>query len=155
MATTRWGAGPEGRRIADLGDGTYRNPVLAGDFPDPSVLKDGEDYYLTTSSFDAAPGLLLHHSRDLVNWTPLTFALPHPVSTTFAVDIAAHDGRYFIYIPFIPSAWAEPGFGRRRGSSSSTPTPWPGRGASRSTWASPVPSTRVTWSARTAGGTCS
>ncbi|CCH88160.1 Glycoside hydrolase [Modestobacter italicus] len=110
-STTRWGAGPEGRRIADLGDGTYRNPVLAGDFPDPSVLKDGEDYYLTTSSFDAAPGLLIHHSRDLVNWAPLTFALPRPITTGFAVDIAAHDGRYFIYIPFIPSAWAEPDFG--------------------------------------------
>ena len=46
-STTRWGAGPEGRRIADLGDGTYLNPVLAGDFPDPSILKDGDDYYLT------------------------------------------------------------------------------------------------------------
>ena len=63
-----WGTGLEGRRIADLGDGTYRNPVLAGDFPDPTVLKDGADYYLTTSSFDASPGLLIHHSRDLVNW---------------------------------------------------------------------------------------
>jgi beta-xylosidase len=98
-----WGTGLEGRRIADLGDGTYRNPVLAGDFPDPTVLKDGADYYLTTSSFDASPGLLIHHSRDLVNWAPLTFALPRPLTTVFAVDLVKHDGRYFIYIPFIPS----------------------------------------------------
>jgi xylan 1,4-beta-xylosidase len=101
-----WRTGLEGRRIADLGDGTYRNPVLAGDFPDPTVLKDGADYYLTTSSFDASPGLLIHHSRDLVNWAPLTFALPRPLTTVFAVDLVKHDGRYFIYIPFIPSPWA-------------------------------------------------
>jgi len=101
-----WGTGPEGQRIADLGNGTYRNPVLSGDFPDPTVLKDGEDYYLTTSSFDASPGLLIHHSRDLVNWAPLTFALPRPLTTVFAVDLVKHQGRYFIYIPFIPSPWA-------------------------------------------------
>ena len=106
----RWGTGMEGRRIADLGDGTYRNPVLAGDFPDPTVLRDGPDYYLTTSSFDASPGLLIHHSRDLVNWAPLTFALPRPLTTVFAVDLVKHGGRYFIYIPFIPSPWA-PEFG--------------------------------------------
>ena len=105
-----WGTGPDGRRIADRGDGTYRNPVLSGDFPDPTVLRDGPDYYLTTSSFDAAPGLLIHHSQDLVNWTPLTFALPRPLTTVFAVDLVKHAGRYFIYIPFVPSPWA-PEFG--------------------------------------------
>ena len=42
---------------ADLGNGTFLNPVLAGDRPDPSVLKDGDDYYLTLSSFTAYPGL--------------------------------------------------------------------------------------------------
>lgn len=102
-----WGTGHEGQRIADLGDGTYRNPVLSGDHPDPSVLKDGDDYYLTWSSFEAAPGLQILHSKDLVNWTPIGFALERPIATTFAVDIARHDGRYFIYIPFIPAPWAQ------------------------------------------------
>lgn len=105
-----WGTGHEGARIADLGDGTYRNPILAGDHPDPSILKDGDDYYLTWSSFEAAPGLPILHSRDLVNWTPIGFALERPIAVTFAVDIVKHRDRYFIYIPFIPAPWAE-GFG--------------------------------------------
>ena len=101
-----WGRGIEGQRRADLGNGTFRNPVLAGDYPDPSILRDGDDYYLTHSSFDAAPGLLIWHSRDLVNWRPLGNALPKPLGTVFAVDIAKHDGRYFIYIPFMKAPWS-------------------------------------------------
>jgi xylan 1,4-beta-xylosidase len=105
-----WGAGFEGQRIADRGDGTYLNPVLAGDHPDPSVLKDGNDYYLTWSSFEAAPGLQILHSRDLVNWTPIGAALERPIATVFAVDLVKHGDTYFLYIPFIPAPWAE-GFG--------------------------------------------
>lgn len=66
-----WAKGVEGQRKADLGDGTFLNPILTGDRPDPSILKDGADYYMTHSSFDAYPGLLIWHSRDLVNWTPV------------------------------------------------------------------------------------
>lgn len=100
----------EGQRRADRGDGTYLNPILAGDYPDPTVLADGDDYYLTYSSFEASPGLQLWHSRDLVNWTPIGPALDRPIATVFAVDLVKHDGRYYIYIPFIPAPWA-PGFG--------------------------------------------
>ena len=71
----RWARGVEGQRKADLGDGTFLNPILAGDHPDPSMLKDGDDYYMTFSSFDAYPGLVVWHSRDLVNWTPIGPAL--------------------------------------------------------------------------------
>ncbi|MDF8334638.1 family 43 glycosylhydrolase [Novosphingobium cyanobacteriorum] len=105
-ATPKWRAGIEGQRIADLGDGHYLNPILSGDYPDPSVLKDGDDYYMTHSSFDSAPGLLIWHSRDLVNWRPLGPALAKPLGTVFAVDIAKHDGRYFIYIPFMKASWS-------------------------------------------------
>ncbi len=101
-----WRVGIEGQRIADLGDGRFLNPVLAGDYPDPSVLKDGDDYYMTHSSFDSAPGLLIWHSRDLVNWRPVGPALAKPLGTVFAVDIAKHDGRYFIYIPFMKAPWS-------------------------------------------------
>src|SRR5215218_4242417 len=66
-----WARGIEGQRKADLGNGTFLNPVMAGDYPDPSILKDGDDYYMTFSSFDAYPGLVIWHSRDLVNWQPI------------------------------------------------------------------------------------
>lgn len=46
-----WARGIEGQRRADLGNGTFLNPILAGDHPDPSILKDGDDYYMTHSSF--------------------------------------------------------------------------------------------------------
>ena len=85
---------------------TFTNPILPGDRPDPAVIKVGDEYWMTYSSFEAAPGLLLHRSRDLVNWTYVTSALPNPVGNTFAVDIAEHDGRFFIYIPFIPTPWS-------------------------------------------------
>src|SRR4051812_44643486 len=63
----RWGRGFEGQRKADLGNGTYFNPIIAGDHPDPTILKDGADYYMTFSSFESYPGLVIWHSRDLVN----------------------------------------------------------------------------------------
>ncbi|HEX5216586.1 MAG TPA: family 43 glycosylhydrolase, partial [Vicinamibacterales bacterium] len=66
-----WPRGVEGQRKADLGNGFYLNPIMAGDHPDPSILKDGADYYMTFSSFDAYPGLVIWHSRDLVNWEPV------------------------------------------------------------------------------------
>jgi xylan 1,4-beta-xylosidase len=106
-ATPRWGTGPEGERRADLGNGWYRNPIMPGDYPDPSVLKDGDDYYMTHSSFDAAPGLIIWHSRDLVNWRPIGPALARPLGTVFAVDIAKHNGRYYIYIPFMKAPWSK------------------------------------------------
>jgi len=73
--TLRWTPGIEGQRKADLGNGFYLNPIISGDHPDPTVLKDGDDYYMTFSSFDAVPGIVIWHSKDLVNWAPITTAL--------------------------------------------------------------------------------
>jgi xylan 1,4-beta-xylosidase len=53
----------------------YLNPIFAGDYPDPSILCDGNDYYIVNSSFEYYPGLLIWHSKDLINWTPVTHAL--------------------------------------------------------------------------------
>ena len=94
-----WGRGFEGQRIADLGDGAFRNPIMAGDRPDPTILKDGADYWMTFSSFDAYPGVMIWHSRDLVNWRPIGPALRTPIGSVWACDIAKHRGRYYIYIP--------------------------------------------------------
>lgn len=95
----RWGTGIEGQRRADLGDGTYLNPVFPGDHPDPTILVDGEDYYLTFSSFDAYPGIVIWHSRDLVNWTAITAALNTPIGSVWAPELVKHDGHYYCYIP--------------------------------------------------------
>ena len=101
-----WKRGIENQRQADLGDGTFLNPVFAGDRPDPSVLRDGEDYYLTSSSFDAYPGLPIWHSRDLVNWQPLGHAITKHVGSIWAPDIVKHEGRYYIYFPARrPGTW--------------------------------------------------
>lgn len=91
--------GIEGQRRGDLGNGRFLNPVLAGDRPDPAILKDGADYYLTFSSFDAYPGLTIWHSRDLVNWQPRTAALARNIGSVWAVSLDKHAGRYFLYIP--------------------------------------------------------
>ena len=94
--------GVEGQRRADLGDGTYLNPIVAGDHPDPTVLKDGDDYYMTFSSMMSYPGIIIWHSRDLVNWAPIGPALTKPVGSVWAMDLVKHDGRYYIYIPATP-----------------------------------------------------
>jgi xylan 1,4-beta-xylosidase len=58
--------------------GRFRNPILPGSYPDPSICRVGPDYYLVTSSFEYFPGLPMHHSRDLVNWRPLGHVLTRP-----------------------------------------------------------------------------
>jgi len=94
-----WRRGVDGQRVADLGDGRFLNPVLAGDRPDPAILKDGRDYYLTFSSFDSYPGCVIWHSRDLVNWRPIGPALTRNIGSVWAVSLEKHAGRYFLYIP--------------------------------------------------------
>lgn len=58
--------------------GEYRNPVISGFNPDPSICRDGEDYYLATSTFEYFPGVPIYHSRDLVNWRLVGHALHRP-----------------------------------------------------------------------------
>lgn len=100
----------DGRWFADQGDGTYRNPVLIGDYSDPDVVRVGEDYYLTASSFTDVPGLPILHSRDLVNWTLIGHALAHvPPEAHYAMPrrgggvwapaIRHRGGRFLIYYP--------------------------------------------------------
>lgn len=61
---------------ADNGDGTYKNPILHADYSDPDVIRVGDDFYMTSSSFNCIPGLPVLHSKDLVNWELIGHALP-------------------------------------------------------------------------------
>ncbi|HTX64453.1 MAG TPA: family 43 glycosylhydrolase [Opitutaceae bacterium] len=96
--------------MPDRGDGTYRNPVLFADYSDPDVVRVGDDFWLTASSFSQVPGLPILHSRDLVNWTLVNHALPRLVPADFFAEprhgggvwapaIRYHAGKYWIYYP--------------------------------------------------------
>ena len=61
--------------VSDNGDGTYTNPVLHSDFSDPDVVRVGEDYYMTASSFTCSPGLPILHSKDL-GFDKISWVLP-------------------------------------------------------------------------------
>jgi beta-xylosidase len=91
-------------------DGTFVNPIIHADYSDPDVVRVGADYYMTSSSFSAVPGLPILHSRDLVNWTLVNHALPRlvpedhfrvprPGGGVWAPAIRYHDGRYWIFYP--------------------------------------------------------
>ncbi|GCF07552.1 glycoside hydrolase family 43 protein [Dictyobacter arantiisoli] len=85
---------------------TYTNPVLPGFYPDPSVCRVGEDYYLVTSSFEYFPGIPLFHSRDLIHWQQIGHCLTrasqvplaHIDSSTgiFAPTLRYHQGRFYM-----------------------------------------------------------
>ena len=96
--------------VPDLGDGTYKNPVLFADYSDPDAVRVGDDFYLVSSSFHCVPGLPILHSRDLVNWTLINHALPvQPPADHFATvrhgegvwapAIRFHGGKFWIYYP--------------------------------------------------------
>jgi len=84
---------------AKVADGFYQNPIFAGDYADPSIIRDGEDYYIVNSSFYYYPGLLIWTSKDLVNWKPVTHALKKNVGTVWAPDIVKYRGKFYIYFP--------------------------------------------------------
>ncbi|GGK10503.1 glycoside hydrolase [Yeosuana aromativorans] len=101
--------------VADNGNGTYKNPIIYADYSDPDVVRVGDDYYMTASSFNAAPGLPILHSKDMVNWTLINHALPEQVPTevfkipqhgngVWAPSIRYHNNELYIY-------WGDPDFG--------------------------------------------
>ncbi|MCB0450145.1 MAG: glycoside hydrolase 43 family protein [Confluentibacter sp.] len=101
--------------VADNGDGTYKNPIIYADYSDPDVVRVGDDYFMTASSFNAAPGLPILHSKDMVNWKLINHALPLqiPIETfnvpqhgngVWAPSIRYHNNEIYIY-------WGDPDFG--------------------------------------------
>lgn len=99
----------------DNGDGTYTNPVIDADYSDPDVCVVGDDYYMTASSFNCIPGLPILHSKDLVNWDIIGYALkklepeeifnkPSHGNGVWAPCIRHHNGEFYIY-------WGDPDHG--------------------------------------------
>jgi alpha-N-arabinofuranosidase len=99
----------------------FRNPILPGFYPDPSICRVGEDYYLVTSTFEYFPGLPIFHSRDLINWRQIGHALDRPSQLNldgvmasrglYAPTIRHHapsgegDGRFYITNTLVSSAY--------------------------------------------------
>ncbi|MBZ5579719.1 MAG: glycoside hydrolase 43 family protein [Acidobacteriia bacterium] len=102
-----------GARPADLGNGTYRNPVLFADYSDPDVIRVGADYYLVSSSFHFMPGIPILKSHDLVNWTIIGHVYQRLeldpkysmvggtryAGGSWAPAIRFHQGRFYVYFP--------------------------------------------------------
>ena len=104
----------------DNGDGTFTNPVINADYSDPDVICVGDDYYLTASSFNCIPGLPILHSKDMVNWEIIGYALkslysgdrlkeshfsrPQHGNGVWAPSMRYHNGEYYIY-------WGDPDYG--------------------------------------------
>lgn len=84
----------------------YGNPILQGFYPDPSVLRVGDDYYLVNSTFSWFPGMPIFHSRDLVNWTQIGDAIDRTTQLNFAnmnmgqgvyaPDLSWHNGKFYL-----------------------------------------------------------
>jgi beta-xylosidase len=92
---------------------TYRNPVLFADYSDPDVIRDGNNYYLVSSTFAFVPGILILQSNDLVHWTILGHVLPRIEIApqydmvdgnrygrgVWAPSIRKHGGLFYVYFP--------------------------------------------------------
>ncbi len=96
----------ESQEQVSLKEGEFRNPIISGYAPDPTVARVGDDYYVVTSSFTHFPGLPIYHSKDLVNWTQVANAIDRPEQFDFsglevsrgifAPDISFHEGTYYL-----------------------------------------------------------
>lgn len=85
-----------------------QNPILKGFYPDPTICRVGEDFYLATSSFSFFPGVPIFHSRDLVHWAQIGHAIHRPDQIElapehisgglFAPTLRYHDGKFYVIV---------------------------------------------------------
>ncbi len=94
-----------GNQIITINSKYYQNPVLGGDYPDPSVLRVEKDFYMTHSSFDYYPGLLIWHSTDLIHWERVCHALNKYVGSVWAPDLVKYKDTFYIYFPAGGTNW--------------------------------------------------
>lgn len=94
----------------DLGNGLYKNPIIHADYSDPDVIRVGNTYYMTSSSFNSTPGLPLLESKDMINWELVGHAIPQQVPLdvfakpqhgkgVWAPCLRYHDGKFWIFYP--------------------------------------------------------
>ena len=80
---------------------TYTNPVIRGDFPDPTVIRVGQDYYAAGTTSDFAPNYPLYHSKDLVNWNKIGAVFNNPPEwikgDCWAPELFYNNGTYYVY----------------------------------------------------------
>lgn len=109
----------------------YRNPIISGYHPDPSICRVGEDYYIVNSSFEYFPGVPIYHSKNLINWELIGYCLSEkgklplhkcrPSGGIYAPTLRYHDGYFFmittnvshggnfiVYTKDITGEWSEP-----------------------------------------------
>ncbi|MFC7196058.1 family 43 glycosylhydrolase [Halosimplex aquaticum] len=77
----------------NLDDDQYQNPIIYADYSDPDVVRVGDDYFMTASSFNAVPALPILHSRDLVNWRLVNHAIDELPPPSTARSTATASGR--------------------------------------------------------------
>ena len=79
--------------------------ILSGDYPDPSIMRDGKDYYMTHSPFYYMPGFLIWHSQDLMNWEPVCRVMPEYDGSAMAPDLLKYGDTFYIYYPAAGTNW--------------------------------------------------
>jgi len=87
----------ENQPIADKGNGLYENPILPGRYGDPSIIRDGEDYYMIHSG-GLQYAFLMWHSQDLVNWKPFSIIPVGDLGKPWAPDLVKVDNKFYIYV---------------------------------------------------------
>ena len=85
---------------------TFQNPILPGFYPDPSICRVGDDYYLVNSSFEYFPGVPIFHSKDLVYWEQIGYCLTRKSQLNlnharasggiYAPTLRYHDGTFYM-----------------------------------------------------------
>ncbi|MBL7136506.1 MAG: glycoside hydrolase family 43 protein [Candidatus Marinimicrobia bacterium] len=82
-------------------ESSFFNPILPGGYPDPSICRVGNDYYIVNSSFEYFPGLPIHHSEDLVNWELVGYGLHREDQCNIEVNLVDVQSNGGIHAPTI------------------------------------------------------
>lgn len=85
--------------MAIFAQGKFPQVILKGDYADPTIMREGRDFYMTHSPFNYNPGFLIWHSQDLVNWEPVCRAATGLVSNAMAPDLLKFKDKYYLYFP--------------------------------------------------------